>query len=459
MSANEALAAVGRATPERRPIDGLLDDRPDADVFRVDRRAFTDAAVFELELQRVFESTWVFLGLESELAAPHDFCTRRIGRQSVLLTRDGSGELRCFLNSCRHRGTLLCPLGRGNRAAHVCRYHGWSYDSAGRNVAVTGEAVGEYPARFTAENRDLVPVARLASYRGFVFASLAADVPSLEEHLGGAAAMLDLVADQAPDGLEYVPGSISYTFEANWKLQFENGLDAYHFPATHGAFVDIIRRRPVREADDVASVLPEGVASGTIAFPRGHAVSWSLGAPGQGPENRPLPKDPALLARVHRQAGDARLDWMLRQRNLTVFPNLQVIDIQSLQVRTWEPLAVDRTLMHSHCLAPIGESAEARRFRIRQYEEFFNAGGLATSDDNVMYEYMQTGLACTAAGPPQAYDRGMAAPRATAEPFAALDLGEASATFSDAGLAFGDETGIHAGYREWFRLLGRGEAG
>lgn len=435
----------------------LIDDRPAQGIFRVHRRVFLDPEIFEHELIRIFEGTWVFIALESEVPAAHDFVTRRIGRQPIILMRDGRGRLGAFFNSCRHRGTLLCPHGRGNRPLHVCRYHGWSFDSAGRNVAVAGQAEGRYPASFAAEDHGLVAVPRLDTYRGFVFASLNAAVPALMAHLGEARMMIDLVADQAPEGLEYVPGTADYTFDGNWKLQFENGLDAYHFPTTHAAFVDIVRRRAPAAAPDGAGALAlasGGVAAGTISFPYGHALSWSVGAPGQEPESRPLLRDRRLLDAVRKRAGDARLDWMLRQRNLTIFPNLQIIDIQSLQLRTWQPLAVDRTRMHSRCLAPVGESAAARRFRIRKYEEFFNAGGLATSDDNVMYALLQCGLAASAAGATQGYERGSEAEIGIdSAPLRALGLERATARYSEAGLSFGDETGIHSGYREWRRLM------
>ena len=432
-------------------LDALVDDRPAAGVFRVHRSVFTDPAVFALELERIFESTWVYVALDSELARPHDFITRQVGRQPVLLTRDAEGRLRGFLNTCRHKGTLLCAQRAGTARFHTCPYHGWVYDSAGRCVELTDRAHGHYPPAFDADSHDLAPVARIDSYRGFVFVSLSPDVPALAEHLGDARTLLDLVADQAPDGLEFVPGEASYTYDGNWKLQFENGLDAYHFASTHAAFVDIVRSRAATATAAAAAAGP--IVAGTICAGRGHAMSWSVGAPGQGPDHRPLPRDPRLLEAARQRVGDARLAWMLRQRNLTIFPNLQVIDIQSLQVRTWQPLAVDRTRMSSRCLAPRGESPAARRFRIRQYEEFFNAGGLATSDDNVMYALNQDGLAAHAAGYTQGYARGMAAPPATADTFDALDLGDARLNASPAGLAFGDETAIHAGYREWKRLM------
>ena len=434
----------------------LVEDRPSEGVFRVHRDVYLEQSIFDLEMERIFEATWVFLGLESELEQPNDFINRNIGRQAVLVMRDKQGELGVFLNSCRHRGTLLCAMSGGNKQFHSCPYHGWTYNSAGKNVGITDHQSGQYPQAFESEDHGLVPVARFGTYRGFLFASLSADVPTLDEHLGEARDLLDLVADQAPNGLEFIPGGTRYTFDGNWKLQFENGLDAYHFAPTHASFIDIFRQRPPREVPEYIRSFAnrsDEVVSGTVSFPRGHAMSWSLGAPGQDASGRPLPVDQENFEQVKQTVGEERLDWMLRQRNLTIFPNLQVIDIQSLQVRTWEPIAPDKTRMVSHCLAPKGESAEARRFRIRQYEEFFNAGGLASSDDNVMYELSQAGLNARAAGVPQGFSRGMAATTPDARHYAGLNVPGATLTADAAGLSFGDETGIHAGYREWLRLM------
>ncbi len=447
--------------PHGFDFDRLVDDRPADGVFQVDRDVYLDPNLFELEMAWVFESTWLFLGLDSELPQPHDYITRNIGRQPVIIMRDQQGNLGGFLNSCRHKGLKLCPLGGGNRKFHACAYHGWTYDSAGKNVTIPGQDSGHYPPAFKALNHDLVPVARLDSYRGFLFGSLSPEVPTLEEHLGEARVLLDLIADQAPEGLEFVPGGSTYTFDGNWKLQFENGLDAYHFATTHAAFVDIVMQRPARDTPDHIEEYADQVAeilAGTASFPRGHAMSWSLGAPGQELSARPLPYDLENFQRVQSAVGNERISWMLRQRNLTIFPNLQIIDIQSLQVRTWEPLAANKTRMVSHCLAPIGESADARRFRIRQYEEFFNTGGLASSDDNIMYELCQAGLVATAAGVPQSFSRGMAAPIDVADEYSGLGLEHARLTASNAGLGFGDESGIHAGYREWLRLMKAGDS-
>ena len=437
-----------------------VEDRAAEGVFRVAHEAFLNPQIFELEMARIFESTWVYVGLEGEIPQPHDFTTTQIGRVPVLLVRDAAGSVRAFVNSCRHRGTLLCPVRRGNKRIHVCRYHGWSFDSGGRCVGITGREHAQYSEAFDQEDHALVPVARVASYRGFIFASLSPDVPSLEQHLGEARVFLDLVADQAPRGFEYVPGTVSYTFDANWKYQFENGLDYYHFVPTHGSYLRVLRQRPPTEipADMAADLAdPDAESAGSYHFPRGHAVTWSVGTVALGPERRPLPRDAALMAEVRALHGETKRKWMLRQRNLNIYPNLQVIDIQSLQVRYWQPLAVDRTRMYSHCLAPIGEDPAARAFRIRQYEEFFNASGLATADDNVMYAWCQRGYAGAAGRmASQGYARGLGSPPAGAPDYRA-ELGLTQPGRAAGSPGFGDETCFHAGWREWARLMSAGD--
>nr|WP_256375192.1 MULTISPECIES: RHO alpha subunit C-terminal catalytic domain-containing protein [unclassified Bradyrhizobium] len=250
-----------------------------------------------------------------------------------------------------------------------------------------------------------------------------------------------------------MPGASTYTFDANWKLQFENGLDYYHFATTHSSYVDILKKRNATAGPDAGFTgEPEGEqeGQGSFSFDYGHAVNWSIKRTQL--YGRPLGMDPARLDAVRQRVGSTRAKWMLRQRNLTIFPNLQVIDILSAQVRTWRPLAPDKTEMVSHCLAPVGESAAARTLRIRNYEDFFNASGLASSDDNVMYEFCQTGYDAATAAPTQGYLRGIA-DVGRGESAHASELGITPSEWSFGPTSFGGETNFHPGYREWRRLL------
>jgi benzoate/toluate 1,2-dioxygenase alpha subunit len=133
-------------TPEY--LEGLVDDRPEERVFRVDRRVFTDPELFELEMRFIWERSWLFVGLDSRVPRPHDFLTTQLGRYPVILMRDGDGNLGCFVNSCRHKGATVCHLRAGSARVHVCRYHGWSYDSSGKNRLVKAHKHGAYGAAF-----------------------------------------------------------------------------------------------------------------------------------------------------------------------------------------------------------------------------------------------------------------------------------------------------------------------
>jgi len=86
-----------------KDISLYVDDRPADGVFRVHRDVYSDPELFELEHKFIFERTWNFLALESQIRKPNDFVTGHIGRTPVLATRDAKGSLRAFVNVCRTR--------------------------------------------------------------------------------------------------------------------------------------------------------------------------------------------------------------------------------------------------------------------------------------------------------------------------------------------------------------------
>jgi benzoate/toluate 1,2-dioxygenase alpha subunit/2,4,5-trichlorophenoxyacetic acid oxygenase 1 len=435
-------------------LERLVEDRADEGVFRVNRAVFSDPQIFEREMTHIFEGTWLYIGLENQIPRPNDFVTLYMGRQPVLLSRDKDGKLGAFYNSCRHRGAVVNPYKAGNQRVHTCRYHGWSYDSGGHSVAVAQGKDGQYPQAFLQEEHDLTPIARLESYRGFIFGSLSADVPPLKEHLGQATVFLDLIADQSPAGVEYVPGEAVYTYDGNWKLQVENGLDYYHFAATHSAYVEVMQHRMQTGAAAAPSTYEDAdvaEAAGSYSLENGHALMYAIRKQGRV-HVRPLANDPGALEEIRARVGETRTKWMLRQRNLTIWPNLQIVDISAQQLRTWRPLAPDKTEMQSHCLAPVGEGAAAREMRIRNYEDFFNSAGLGTSDDNMMYEYVQTGYEATRGGTTQGYVRGLGQ-RLIPKDLYAEELKIKPTAWAYGPISFGDETCFHPGYREWLRLM------
>ena len=86
--------------------------------------------------------------------------------------------------------------------------------------------------------------------------------------------------------------------------------------------------------------------------------------------------------------------WMIeRSRNLCLYPNVYLMDQFGSQIRVLRPLSVNKTEVTIYCIAPVGEEPEARTRRIRQYEDFFNASGMATPDDLEEFRACQTGYA------------------------------------------------------------------
>ena len=115
---------------------------------------------------------------------------------------------------------------------------------------------------------------------------------------------------------------------------------------------------------------------GYWSYPHGHLCLWTWAA---NPQDRPLWDKLDELKAAH---GDAKGEFMVKgSRNLCLYPNVYVMDQFSTQIRHFRPIAPDKTEVTIYCIAPKGESDEARSHRIRQYEDFFNASGMATPDD------------------------------------------------------------------------------
>jgi hypothetical protein len=144
---------------------------------------------------------------------------------------------------------------------------------------------------------------------------------------------------------------------------------------------------------------------------------------------------------------------MFNGRNCTFFPNMQLAGGWSSQLRVICPISPNRTEMHSYCLAPVGESPESRAQRLRQYEDFYNPTGLASPDDNAVYENCQIGNNSDLANWHQGYMRGIALPQQNTKSRPARELGINPVAFTEAPYLLQNETIFHGLYREWLRLL------
>jgi benzoate/toluate 1,2-dioxygenase subunit alpha len=381
----------------KEKLQSMIIDDPKTGDYKYKRAIFTDEALFDLEMKHIWEGNWVFLAHESQISEVNDYFTGYIGRQPIFITRNKQGELNAFLNACSHRGSMLCRYKKGNKATFTCPFHGWTFNNSGKLLKVKDPIDAGYPEQFNCEgSHDLVKIAHFESYKGFLFGSLNPDSMPLMEHLGETTKMIDIITDQSPQGIEVLKGASSYIYEGNWKLQAENGADGYHVSAVHWNYVATTNRRKTGESKTDIKAMDGSKwakqAGGFYGFENGHMMLWTAWA---DPTNRPAF---AKYEAWKEQFGEAKATWMVGNlRNLCLYPNVFLMDQFSTQIRMWRPISVDQTEVTIYCFAPIGEPAETRAHRIRQYEDFFNASGMATPDDLEEFRSAQNGYMAAAA--------------------------------------------------------------
>ncbi|MBX3160835.1 MAG: aromatic ring-hydroxylating dioxygenase subunit alpha [Deltaproteobacteria bacterium] len=195
-------------------------------------RAFTSPAVFDAEQRAIFARSWVHVADLVDLPSPGSYVAAKIGRTPVLVLRDRkTGELRAFLNACRHRGAQLLD-GKGTCDKQIkCPYHAWSYGHDGALVGVPYRE--EFDGDIAAMG--LVPV-RVGTVGPLVFACLDPAAPELAAWVGQLPAALEL-AGAASWALGY---ELAYELEANWKLFVENANDGYHIQFVHDLLTDLL---------------------------------------------------------------------------------------------------------------------------------------------------------------------------------------------------------------------------
>ncbi|WEB39567.1 Rieske 2Fe-2S domain-containing protein [Streptomyces yunnanensis] len=349
------------------------------DGVRAHTAVYRDERIYELEMERIFHSSWVYVGHESEIAEPGDYRLVRVGRQRMLLVRGHDGAIRLLRNRCTHRGTELCQAPSGNANAFRCHYHGWTFHNTGELVGVSFP--DGYPGGTAKHGRDLWSAPRLDSYRGFVFASLRPDVPALREHLGPATDYIDGYVDHA-GGRELCVDACAHTsrYRGNWKLQVENGVDGYHANFTHSSFFAVMQRRTGKQSRYIVQeeggctrdlghghvVLDQSEVAGEVLSRR---LATLPGFDGLSAERLGLVED-EYRALLEANAGPGY--------NLSVFPNLQLIGIH---IREIEPVAVDETVITLKPLMIKAAPPAINGLRRRYHELFWGPAGFGTPDD------------------------------------------------------------------------------
>lgn len=190
------------------------------------REYFTSPDLFDAERERIFRASWLLAGHVSQIAAPGRYFLFERDAESVIVLRDGGGDVRAFHNHCRHRGSRLCHQPEGSIGTSLrCPYHAWNYALDG---ALSAAPMMADVAGFDRADYPLHPVA-LEIWNGFVFVNLAPGPIAFRQALPG---LTGRFAQWQTESLQSVHQAV-YDVAANWKLLFHNFSECYHCPGVH----------------------------------------------------------------------------------------------------------------------------------------------------------------------------------------------------------------------------------
>ncbi|SHN17655.1 aromatic ring-hydroxylating oxygenase subunit alpha [Cryptosporangium aurantiacum] len=370
------------------PRTGVRDlVRPD----RVHGSVYTDPEVFELELQRIYGQGWVFVAHDSEVPEPGDYVTRRIGRDPVIVTRSKDGDVHVLANRCTHRGNRLCNAERGNSTTFRCPYHGWTFKNDGALIGIPMR--NGYSEEFLAKRSELglVPLPRVESYRGFVFASLAGDGISLREHLGAATGAIDRLLALSPSGtLDLRAGWMKHRHFSNWKMVIENNVDGYHALFTHQSVYEAVREAKVSHVPSKVEVYVRDLGDGHSEIdylPEYSRLDEEFVWFGRAPRAK-LPGYVAAMEEAYGSEATHRA-FVVGPPHTMIFPNLFLAEMNIMYV---EPIGPGETIAYT-TPALIPGIPEMNSRMLRRTEGAMGPAGFLIADDGEIGARNQLGLA------------------------------------------------------------------
>ena len=383
---------MGRYRDDAGALKRLIEDD------RVHRDVYTDAEVFQLEMERLWSRTWIYVGHASQAPKPGDFITLDIAARPVIMVRHTDGSIRVLMNRCAHKGTKVVYDVAGNTGKTFrCPYHAWTYRTDGSLISVPlkeGYAAGVQHQGLT--------VVKNESYRGFVFARLAEDGIGFREYFGDSLSSIDNLADRSPEGeLEIAGGCLRYLHNCNWKMFIENLNDTMHPMIAHASSAGTAKRlwagKPAELPKPMAIEQIAPFANdykffddmGVRVYAHGHSfsgVNFSIHS-----SYSSLPEYEAAMKQAY---GEERARAILGtvRHNTVYYPSLTIKGaIQSIRVA--RPLAADRTLIESWTFRLKG-APDALLQRTVTYNRLINSPmSVVGHDDLHCYRSIQEGLA------------------------------------------------------------------
>ena len=388
------MGPMARYRDDPRALERLIE----AD--RVHRDVYTDPEVFQLEMERLWARTWIYVGHASQLPNAGDFITVDIAAKPVLMVRQANGSIRVLMNRCAHKGTKVVSDLAGNAGkVFRCPYHAWTYRIDGTLINIP---LKDGYANTSLQPLGLAVVENVETYRGFVFARLSERGIGFRDYFGDSLSSIDNLADRSPVGeLELTGGSLRYLHNCNWKMFVENLNDTMHPMIAHAGSAGIAKKlwegQPAERPKPMAIEQFVPFVSdykffddmGVRVYPHGHSfsgVNFSIHSAYSA-----IPEYEAAMKRAY---GDDRAQKILGtvRHNTVYYPSLTIKGaIQSIRVA--RPLAADKTVLESYTFRLKG-APDALLERTVTYNRLINSPmSVVGHDDLHCYRAIQEGLA------------------------------------------------------------------
>ena len=251
---------------------------------------YTDPQFLELERRHLWRRSWLYALHADELPKPGSFRMWRKTGSPIIIVRGKDERIRAFYNACVHRGAPLVESETGHTQGFFCRYHGWTYDLAGRLIAVREKR--DFPG-LDPSCKGLKEI-RCESLGNWVFVNEDRDAAPLLESLGPIPGHFE---NLQLGSLRFI-GSKSFDIACNVKVLLDAFLETYHLKSIHPQTVD-------RFLDSRGTY--------NVLWPNGHSVMAT-------PHRRADWRDPGAAGMP--EIGTAEEIYAHQNVSYNVYPNL-----------------------------------------------------------------------------------------------------------------------------------------
>ena len=195
---------------------------------------YVSPEIAQREREAIWMKCWQIAGRADELPKPGDWKRHQVLDQSFVIVRGKDGQLRGFVNACRHRGNILCDAAKGHTPKFTCPYHLWTYDLDGSLFAV---ARPDLVGPIDKSEHGLIEVPVDTAF-GFIFLNPDAGAAPLAEYLtADVSERLDAykLGEMVPVGLD-----VREELDCTWKVVIDAFSEGYHIIGVHPELLKVI---------------------------------------------------------------------------------------------------------------------------------------------------------------------------------------------------------------------------